>query len=444
MKTIYRVLVLGILMVAFTAVTVTPSFAQDPQEEKVALYKKYTDNYGGTLPQMEIAIEAGKQYIEKYGANEDDKDQVNYLKGAIPKLEETVKKIKANNIKKDRFNRFDTAVKSNKIADIFSVGKEIIANEPADSAIAFDATIFLASLGYDQAVKKDDTYNNETINFAKTVIQKVESGQTSENFGAYQYQYKNKEYPDGKNNTLGWMNYSIGYIMYYRQDKVKDSLTYFYKATQLNSATKGFSDIYRIFGLWYLEEALRIDKDRLAKIAAANNKDTDETLALLALQKGYADRSIDAYARAYNIASAKGSIATKEYKDALYSRLQDLFKFRFDDKITGIDAYVSTVKNKPMPDPATPVTPVVAATPTTATITPPATTTTTTKPPATTPTKPATTPTTTKPATTPTKPTSTTTTTKTDNNSVTEATTTKPTKSKTPAKKPVAKKKATR
>ncbi len=45
MKTIYRVLVLGILMMAFTAVTVTPTFAQDPQAEKVALYKKYTDNF---------------------------------------------------------------------------------------------------------------------------------------------------------------------------------------------------------------------------------------------------------------------------------------------------------------------------------------------------------------------------------------------------------------
>jgi hypothetical protein len=245
------------------------------------------------------------------------------------------------------------------------------------------------------------------------------------------------------------MNYTIGYITYYRQDKKNESLPFLYKATQLNSDTKKFSDIYRIIGLWYLEEALRIDKDRLAKITAAENKDTDETLSLLALQKGYADRSIDGYARAYSIASATGSTATKEYKDGLYSKLQDLYKFRYDNKIEGIDAYVSTVMNKPMPNPATPVAPVAADTTTTATTTAtttPATTTTTpstTKPsPTPTPTtKPATTPTTTKPSTTPaTKPISTTTTPKTDVNSSSQATTTTPAKSKTPAKTPSKKK----
>ncbi len=446
MKTIYRVLVLGILMMAFTAVTVTPTFAQDPQAEKVALYKKYTDNYGGTVAQMEMAIEAGKQYIAKYGANPEDADQVNYLKTAVPALEESVKKIKEGNTKKDRYNRLDTAIKGNNFADSFSVGKEVIASEPANSTIALDAEIVLASIGYDQATAKVDTYNNDAINNAKSVIQKLNAGQTSKLFGAYQYEYKTKD------NALGWMNYTIGYINYYRQDKKSDALPFLYKAIQLNSDTKKFSDIYRIFGAWYLDEALRIDKERLAKIAAAGNKDTDETLSMYALQRGYADRSIDAYARAYSIASAKDSKATKEYKDALYTQLQGLYKFRYDGKIEGIDAYVATVMNKPMPDPSTTVTPVAEETTTTATTTTtPATTTTTpstTKPsptPTPTPTKPTTTPPTTKPPTTPpTKPTSTTTTPATDVNSANQATAATPAKSKTPAKKAASKKKRPR
>lgn len=439
MKTIYRVLVLGILMMAFTAVTVTPTFAQDPQAEKLALYEKYTKNYGGTVAQKEIAIEAGKQYIAKYEANKEDADQVNYLKTAIPALEEEVKKIKAADEKKGRYNRFDAAIKGKNFADTFSVGKDVIANEPADSTIALDAEIVLASIGFDQAVAKVDTYNNDAINYAKSVIQKLEAGKTTKNFGAYQYEYKTKD------NALGWMNYTIGYITYYRQDKKNDSLPFLYKATQLNSDPKKFSDIYRVIGLWYLEEALRIDKDRLAKIAAAGGKDTDETLALLALQKGYADRSIDGYARAYSIAKAPGSKATPEYKDALYGKLQDLYKFRYDGDIKGIDDFVATVMSKPMPNPSTPVTPVAAETTTTATTTTTPTTTTTTpsttKPATTPPTKPATTPPTTKPAT---KPTSTTTTPTTDVNSSNQATTTTPAKSKTPAKKAAPKKKRTR
>ncbi len=450
MKTIYRVLVLGILMTAFTAVIVTPTFAQDGQAEKVALYKKYTDNFDKPeIEKKKIAIEAGKQYIEKYGANAEDKDQVDYLKTAVPQLEEVVKKVEGDKVKNDRLKRFDAAVRGKNTADSFTVGKEVLANEPADSTIPLDVEIVLASLGFDQAVTKVDTYNNDAVNYAKSVIQKLEAGKTSKNFGAFQYEYKNKD------NALGWMNYTIGYITYYRQDKKNESLPFLYKATQLNSDTKKFSDIYRIIGLWYLEEALRIDKDRLAKITAAENKDTDETLSLLALQKGYADRSIDGYARAYSIASAPGSTATKEYKDGLYSKLQDLYKFRYDGKVQGIDAFVATVMSKPMPNPATAVTPVAAETTTTATTTTTPTTTTpttitttpsTTKPsPTPTPTtKPATTPTTTKPSTTPaTKPTSTTTTPKTDVNSSNQSTTT-PAKSKTPAKKAATKKKRTR
>ena len=444
MKTIYRVLVLGILMMAFTAVTVTPSFAQDPQEAKVALYKKYTDNFESKdIEKKKIAIEAGKQYIEKYP---EDVDQVKYFKSAIPALEDQVvalEKINKDNevkrIRNERLKRFDTAVRGNKIADSFAVGKEVIANEAPDSTIPLDVEIVLASLGLDQAAAKVDTYNNDAINYAKTVMQKLGAGKTSDNFGAFQYEYKSKD------NALGWMNYTIGYITYYRQDKVTDALPYLYKSTQIKSETNKLSNTYRIIGLWYLEEALRIDKDRLAKIVAAENKDTDETLALLALQKGYADRSIDAYARAYNLVTPKD---TKDYKDGIYSRLQDLYKFRYDGDIKGIDAYVATVMSKPMPDPTTPVTPVAAETTTATTVSP-----TTTKPtpkpmdkPMEKPMEKPSTTTTTKPSTTAkpttaTKPVSTTTT-KTDNSS-NQATTT-PTKPKTPAKKPVVKKKATR
>jgi hypothetical protein len=153
------------------------------------------------------------------------------------------------------------------------------------------------------------------------------------------------------------MNYTVGYIMYNRQDKKKDALPFLYKSTQLNSATKNFPESYRQIGAWYLDEAIRIDTERTTKITAAGNKDTEETLALLGTQKGYAERSIDAYARAYRIASASPQTA-KEYKDALYTKLKELYAFRYDGKTTGIDEFVAGVMSKPMPDPTTTVTPV--------------------------------------------------------------------------------------
>jgi len=311
--------------------------SQNVQEFKDYL-KEYPNGRFAPLARLKV-----NQY-EKSNDNQNNASNLNELPRRNYSQEE-----------KERYNRFDAAIKGIKgknVADTFFVGKEVLANESADSPIALDAAIVLASLGYDQAITKVDTYNNDAVNYAKSVIQKLEAGKTSKNFGAYQYEFKTKD------NTLGWMNYTIGYINYYRQDKKNEALPYLYKATQLNSETKKFSDIYRIFGAWYLDEALRIDKERLEKTTAAGNKDTDETLAMYALQRGYAERSIDAYARAYNLATAPGSRATKEYKDALYTQLQGLYKFRYDGKIEGIDVFVATIMNKQMPDPKIPVSPV--------------------------------------------------------------------------------------
>jgi len=387
MKTISKVLMCGVMLTASSAVT-TNVYAQDPcadVDAKTALYAKYTTNYEvitkgkpaiETITERKAAVEAGKEYMSKYGACKDDTAQIDYFKKAIPDLEKGIKDAEkaatdaAGAAAKDKlFKSFDTAVRGNKTDEVFSTGKEVLAQE-TNSPIGLDVTLVLASVGFDQASLKtpNNTFNNDAVNYAKAAIQKLEAGKTSENFGAYQYQYKNKEFADGKNNALGWMNYTVGYIMYNRQNQKKEALPYLYKSTQLNSATKNFPESYRQIGAWYLDDAIRIDTERTEKQKVAGNKDTEETLALLGTQKGLADRAIDAYARAYKIASASPQTA-KEYKDALYTKLKELYAFRYDGKTDGIDAFVAGVMSKPMPDPTTTVTPV--------TVTPAVTTTTT-------------------------------------------------------------------
>ena len=232
----------------------------------------------------------------------------------------------------------------------------------------------------------------------KKLFKQLEAGKKSTGYGAYSYSFVNPKFPDSKANTLGALNYMIGYITYYRQNNKKDALPYFYKSTQYNSFSKTDPTVYQAIGAWYLDEAIKIDKERQAKLTANGNKDNDETLAMVANQKGYADRAIDAYSRAYKYAKEdKGQ--KKEYVDGLYNRLKKLYAFRFDGKIEGIDAFVATVQNKPMPDPSTTVTPVIETAPestttnssssTTAPTTTTSTTTTVTKPVSTT--KPATT-----------------------------------------------------
>jgi hypothetical protein len=364
MKTIFRALALAILMTAFSAATVTPIFAQDGDlEANVALYKRYTDNYTGNVDKMKIAIEAGRQYIEKYGSNADYAAQVDFLKKDLPRIEAIVAKAEKAGATKALYTRFDTSVSSKNWDETYSSGKAILAQNPD----LLDVILVLGSIGYDESLKTppNTKYNADTINYAKQAIQKIEAGKTSENYGAYQYTYSGaKEFPDAKQNALGWMNFNIGYLMYFKQNQKKEAIPYLYKATKYNSAVKNIPDIYQAIGASYFDEAKRLSNESVNKIKAANNTETEESKADYALAKGYADRAIDAYARAYKTASTNPA-TRKEYKDGLYGVIQDLYKFRYDGKIDGIDAYVASVMNKPLPDPTTAITPVVEATPAT-------------------------------------------------------------------------------
>ena len=419
MKTVFRNLTLGALLAGCAVVTAPNAFAQDvcttDIEGNQALYKQFTDNFDKKeVEKKEIAVTAGKQYTEKYGACADYKAQVDYIKGQVPVLEKDVARIKGATADKAVIDRFNTSAKAKNVSEIFPSGKELYAKKPD----LIDIPITLAAAGFEQtlATPTVNTYNDDTIAQAKEAIRQLEAGKKTTGYGVYTYSFVNPKYPDSKANTLGAMNYMIGYIMYYRQDKKKDALPYFYKAAQYNSFSKTDPTIYQAVGAWYLDEAIKIDKDRQAKLAAATSKtDTPETLAMVASQKGYADRAIDAYSRAYKMAK-EDKAQKKEYVDGLYTRLKDIYTFRFDGNTTGIDAFVATVQNKPMPDPSTEVTPVAeevpaTTTPATSSSTAPATVpaTTTTKPAATaTPVKPAGTATTTKPATTEVKATATT------------------------------------
>ena len=439
-------------MTALTAVGATSASAQDvctEVEAKQAVYKQITDNYAAKeLDKQQVAVDAGKQYISKYGACADDKQIIDWINKNILPMEAKI----AVNRKQEQtaalYKNFDAAldaVKTNgsKTADVFSTGKAILAQEPD----MLDVILVLASAGYDQSIANPpvDTLNDETIRYSRMAIEKLEANTTSKtgSYGVKQFNYKSDKYTDSRNNALGMMNYNIGYIMYYRQGKdnpakKKEALPFLYKATQYNSFSKDNPETYRTIGAWYLEEAIRLDAERTKALQAAGNKDTEETLNLLGLQKGYADRAIDAYARAYKLASANKDPKNKAYTDGLYGKLTELYKFRYDNT-AGIDAFVATVSSKPMPDPSTPVTPVKEEAPTTTTSTTSNTTSTTASPAAMT--SDTTTATTTaRPAATNTTATSKTTD---ASNGAAKSTATKTT-NKTAVKKPAPKKKGTR
>ncbi|HEX8249759.1 MAG TPA: hypothetical protein VF599_16390 [Pyrinomonadaceae bacterium] len=358
MKTVFKFLSLGMMLMVFA---VAPAFAQ---EECEGLYKKWLDNYKGTPEQKQTAVDAGKEFISKCNTPE-QAEIIKYLQVQVPKLEGTLKSGK-------NVECFNTAVKDAKTVNAdnaFRCGKEILASAPDQ----IDVPLVLASIGFDKAVAKPpvDTYNAEAINYARQAIQKIEGGKTSTQYGAYGYAYGSKE------NALAWMNYTVGYITYFNQKNKKEALPYLYKATQYNTGKpdnpKNLPLIYQAIGDYYKDEYNRLDDERVKLAAEAKDKTpeeakvlADKAKALLLLQKGYAERMIDAYGRARSFATTD-----KPYQEALSNNLKVLYGFRFDGKTDGLDAYVSGLTGKPMPDPTSAVTPVIDTTPTTTTATTP-------------------------------------------------------------------------
>ncbi|MEZ5424890.1 MAG: hypothetical protein R2747_01375 [Pyrinomonadaceae bacterium] len=363
MKFFYKTLLLGVFLTALAVVS--PTFAQDvcaDIEANQALYKVYTDNYKGpiteeTLPAREKAVAAAKEYVEKYANCADFEAQVNYLKTAGPSLAAKIEAGKIEIAKQKRYIRFNQAAKNGQTAELFEAGKDILKYEPD----FLDVIIVLASVGLDEAAdKKNNTYNNEALSYAKSAISKIEGGAESKEYGLFGYIYKTKE------NTLGWMNYTIGYIMYYPQNNKDAALPYFYKATQFNSETKDRYFIYDLIGDFYAAKASKLGEEIIALIEANEGKETDETKQKFALQKGYAERAADAYARAYSLSKTAKPAPKADYVSGLKQRLEAFYKFRFitdpETPQTEIDSqltsYVASVSSKPFPSPTSEVQPV--------------------------------------------------------------------------------------
>lgn len=338
------------MMVAFAAGTATVTFAQDPVAEQQAVYQKFLDNRKGPKPeQFKIAIAAGEEFIQKYGSNPDNKEIVDYINKFLPQLKKIVNVTGAA----DEFNK---AVPAKNWDAAFSAGKSLVSENPDN----VDVMLILASIGFDNATATPpvDKYNTDAINMAKMAIEKIQAGKPSAtgNYGAFDYVYKTTKYADGKNNALGWMNYTIGRIMFDRLNQKKDALQYLYKATQTPGFIKDAPDVYALIGSYYRDEYNKIVTDRAAKIQANGNKETPETRDALGMQYAYADRALDAYSKAYKIANANPEVKP-EYKKGLMDTLKGFYKARFE-KDDGADAYIAQASNAPLTDPTTQITPV--------------------------------------------------------------------------------------
>lgn len=359
MKRMIQGMLLSASALAFVAApaTLTPVFAQDTAatpaagqcnlEERDKLYNdKFYPNYSltkATAQQQEIAYQAAKEYVAKF-PNCENQPQIDFINKWIPKYEELVKSRKFEALA----NSFNEKVKAKDTAGVFTTGKEVLAVRPD----YMNVNLYIVDAGYQSAQKKVNTYNAETVALAKQLINDINNGKTppDNNWSPF----------TSKDETLAWMNYTVGFVTH--NTNKKEAAPYFYKTVQLNSPLKNSYFPYLFIAEMYLDEYTKAAKDYETQ---KESTDVELVKKLIGTYKAYADRAIEAYAKAYTVAKAEKK---DDVAKAIYDgELTQFYKLRHDGQTTGMTEFVAAQASKSLTDPTTPVTPVIETTPTTAT-----------------------------------------------------------------------------
>ena len=375
MKTIFRFLNAGALTVAILAFGAVAGFGQDncgDVDGQNALYTDFTANFQKTkaadLADIKKAANSAKAFLEKYGTCDTVKEQADYMRPLVPKLEERIKRIEYSIVMDPLFVRFDNAIKTDNAAEVYAAGKEILAKEPQN----YNIIVPMGVVGWDLAAKGTSTYADDALRYAKMGLDGIKSGSAkpkknaagNDAYGALKYEFT-------RDQAITELTYAVGYLTYYHKKDKKAALPYYYELAQ-TGRTKDEPRIFATIGNYYIDEAAPIVEE-LGKLVQQLNSTTDETMkadlekqvkAKIGLFNGYAERAMDALGRAREKATKP---ADKSLKDSLQKQLQALYEKRFPEKKEGMETYIATTIKNPMPNPTTPVAPVIDAEPTTTT-----------------------------------------------------------------------------
>ena len=165
-------------MVALVAAfAVTGSYAQnvcDDLDTPTAKYTTFTENYQkNDIPSLESAVAAGKEFLEKWGACEGWKEQVDFVKPWVPRVEKKIIGLKDAPM----YEGFDKAVIADNIDGIYSFGKQILAKYPENHDVKYVmAVAALADVSKAVLAKTQSKYAGEAVGYAKTLYAGIKSG----------------------------------------------------------------------------------------------------------------------------------------------------------------------------------------------------------------------------------------------------------------------------
>jgi len=359
MKTIFRTFGLGAVLTALFAVGGISAFGQSDNCADVdgmnANYQAVLDNYK-SADTLQKAVDAGKQFLEKYGSCDVAKQNADWIKGKMPGWEATLK----NAPKVAALKKFDASIQAKNWDDAYAAANDYLTKFP-DDEYRIHVIVPLAWIGYKEALNKNYKYDANSLKYSKMAIDLLKAGnlkaKPNDSYGSYDFTCV------GKEECISLLTFGEGYMTYFGENNKQAALPYYYEVTKLPGSFSKYPAVYGTIGDFYYDSVKKISEEVKAKIADQKDTDPDDVKvkkdadikATIAMLNGYAERAMDAYSRAYTL--AKADPKNRTYSDSLYKAIQTLYTVRFQ-KQDGIDSWIASTVAKPFPDPTSPVTPI--------------------------------------------------------------------------------------
>lgn len=302
-------------VLSFCLIFLTATVFAQKTENETELFNKISKLTQTKKPDdQEKAFQLGKEYLAKFGSEENEK----------------VKKIK-NFIENYQIYALNKKVDEDKTAEAFALGKDILAREPDNVYV----TMNLAYAGL-QALqkKKDKTYAQETVQFAKKSLQLFEENKLPKVFDPFA----------SRDDAASVLYYIIGFHSV--ETDLKEAAQNFYKAVQFESKIKKSSYPYNILAFYYEKEYEKAAKDFQAKHGTKTTEDAEMKADNARLEK-IIKRMQDAYARAIKYGETENVPNLAAWKQ----RYNDIHKFLSGSE-AGASDFLNNVLNTPLPDPS--------------------------------------------------------------------------------------------
>jgi hypothetical protein len=233
-------------------------------------------------------------------------------------------------------------------AKAFELGKQVLADEPDNVKVMMD----LAYAGYLAAGSKVETFNADSIVYAKKAIQLLQAGTVPDSWAPYA----------NKDEALSYLNNTIGVLTLHRS--ASEALPFLLKAAQFEGKLKKQPVTYGNIGDAYqIGPYEKLSTDYKTRFEG-KDESPESKLALENINQ-VIDRMIDAYARA--VALSGNDPVYQNNKKNWMETLTSWYKFRHNQSDVGLTDLIAGVMAKPLPPEPTPLTTLPPAAPSTST-----------------------------------------------------------------------------